>query len=140
MLPPVISGFKTQFPDVSLHMNQGTPIQIAELAASGEVDFAIATEGMDHIQDLVSMPCYRWNRLVVVPRTHPLAKLEKLTLEALASEPIVTYVFGFTGRSKLDDAFLEEGLAPNVVFTATCLLYTSPSPRDQRGSRMPSSA
>ena len=119
VLPPVISGFKTQFPDVSLHMNQGTPIQIAELAASGEVDFAIATEGMDHFQDLVSMPCYRWNRSVVVPKTHPLAKLEKLTLEALACEPIVTYVFGFTGRSKLDDAFLEEGLAPNVVFTAT---------------------
>ena len=119
VLPPVISGFKTQFPDVSLHMNQGTPIQIAELAASGEVDFAIATEGMDHFQDLVSMPCYRWNRSVVVPRAHPLAKLEKLTLEALAGEPIVTYVFGFTGRSKLDEAFLEEGLAPNVVFTAT---------------------
>ena len=119
VLPPVISGFKTQFPDVSLHMNQGTPIQIAELAASGEVDFAIATEGMDHFQELVSMPCYRWNRSVVVPRAHPLAKLEKLTLEALAGEPIVTYVFGFTGRSKLDEAFLEEGLAPNVVFTAT---------------------
>ena len=36
------------------------------------------------------------------------------------------------------------GLDPNVaLFTAglgTCLLYTSPSPRDQRGSRMPSSA
>ena len=27
-----------------------------------------------------------------------------------------------------------------AVRLATCLLYTSPSPRDQRGSRMPSSA
>jgi len=119
VLPPVISDFKQQFPDVSLHMNQGTPIQIAELAASGEVDFAIATEGMDHFHDLVSMPCYRWNRSVVVPKTHPLAKVEKLSLAQLAAEPIVTYVFGFTGRSKLDDAFLEEGLEPQVVFTAT---------------------
>ena len=119
VLPPVISDFKKQFPDVSLHMNQGTPIQIAELAASGEVDFAIATEGMDHFHDLVSMPCYRWNRSVVVPKDHPLATVEKLSLAALAAEPIVTYVFGFTGRSKLDDAFLEEGLEPQVVFTAT---------------------
>ena len=119
VLPAVIGDFKQQFPDVSLHMNQGTPIQIAELAASGDVDFAIATEGMDHFHDLVSMPCYRWNRSVVVPKTHPLAKVEKLSLAALAAEPIVTYVFGFTGRSKLDDAFLDEGLEPQVVFTAT---------------------
>jgi len=119
VLPPVIGDFKAEFPDVSLHMNQGTPIQIAELAASGEVDFAIATEGMDHFHDLVSMPCYRWNRSVVVPRSHPLASVEKLTLAELAAEPIVTYVFGFTGRSKLDEAFLDEGFEPNVVFTAT---------------------
>jgi len=27
VLPPVIADFKAEFPDVSLHMNQGTPIQ-----------------------------------------------------------------------------------------------------------------
>src|SRR5690606_10941644 len=68
--------------------------------------------------DLVMMPCYRWNRCVVVPQGHPLAKLEKLTLQALAEHPIVTYVFGFTGRSKLDEAFSLQGLSPTVVFTA----------------------
>lgn len=132
VLPPVIGDFKREFPDVSLHMNQGTPIQIAELAAGGQVDFAIATEGMDHFQDLVSMPCYEWNRSVVVPKSHPLAQLglkqvssdgeqdgPELSLDVLAAEPLVTYVFGFTGRSKLDEAFLVEGFEPNVVFTAT---------------------
>jgi len=64
------------------------------------------------------MPCYRWNRCVVVPQGHPLTKLPKLTLEALAEHPIVTYVFGFTGRSKLDEAFSHRGLTPKVVFTA----------------------
>ena len=101
-------------------MNQGSPVQIAELAAAGDVDFAIATEGMDLFNDLVMMPCYRWYRSVVVPADHPLASIEgKLTLEQLAAHPIVTYVFGFTGRSKLDDAFSAAGLNPNVVFTAT---------------------
>src|SRR3546814_9408518 len=82
-------------------MHQGSPMQIAEMAADGTVDFAIATEALELFGDLVMMPCYRWNRCVVVPQGHPLAKLEKLTLEALAEHPIVTYVFGFTGRSKL---------------------------------------
>ncbi len=117
-LPPVIQGFIEAYPDVSLHMHQGTPMQIAEMAANGAVDFAIATEAMELFNDLIMMPCYRWNRAVIVPRSHPLTQVSKLTLKELASHPLVTYVFGFTGRSKLDDAFKTEGLEPKVVFTA----------------------
>lgn len=117
-LPPVISSFMQDYPEVSLHMNQGTPAQIAEMAADGAVDFAIATEGLEEFPELITMPCYSWNRCVVVPRSHPLAQLEKLDLATLAEYPIVTYVFGFTGRSKLDEAFAELGLEPKVVFTA----------------------
>lgn len=118
-LPEIIRGFRKRYPDVSLHMNQGSPEQIAELAASGEVDFAIATEGLELFQDLVMMPCFKWNRAVVVPADHPLARVEHLTLAEVAEHPIVTYVFGFTGRSKLDDAFRRAGVSANVVFTAT---------------------
>jgi LysR family cys regulon transcriptional activator len=118
-LPDVIRKFRAEYPDVILHMNQGTPSQIAEMAADGTVDFGIATEGVDLFGDLVLMPCYAWNRAVVVPKDHPLVDVKPLTLEAVAAEPIVTYVFGFTGRSKLDAAFVERDLAPHVVFTAT---------------------
>jgi LysR family cys regulon transcriptional activator len=100
-------------------MHQGTPVQIAEMAADGVVDFAIATEGLDLFGDLVMMPCYTWNRCIVVPRGHPLTEIADLTLEDVAKHPLVTYVFGFTGRSKLDEAFMHKGLAPKVVFTAT---------------------
>ncbi|MDN3639819.1 HTH-type transcriptional regulator CysB [Simiduia curdlanivorans] len=117
-LPKVIESFIKAYPEVSLHMHQGTPMQISEMAADGTVDFAIATEALELFSDLVMMPCYRWNRCVVVPRNHPLAQMSTLTLESVAKHPIVTYVFGFTGRSKLDEAFIEKGLAPKVVFTA----------------------
>ncbi|TVP87534.1 MAG: HTH-type transcriptional regulator CysB [Pseudomonadaceae bacterium] len=117
-LPPVIRGFIERYPDVSLHMHQGTPVQICEMTVDGTADFAIATEALELFSDLVMMPCYRWNRCVIVPRDHPLTQLPELTLEALADHPLVTYVFGFTGRSKLDEAFSHRGLAPKVVFTA----------------------
>lgn len=117
-LPRVIGGFIKQYPDVSLHMHQGTPMQISEMAADGSVDFAIATEAMELFSDLIMLPCYRWNRCVLVPKGHPLAQVSQLSIEDVAKHPIVTYVFGFTGRSKLDEAFLEHGLAPKVVFTA----------------------
>jgi len=119
VLPKTIQRFMGGFPDVSLHMHQGTPAQISELASNGTVDFAIATEGLDHHADLIMMPCYSWNRSVVVPKNHPLANLGEMTLEKLAEYPIVTYVKGFTGRSKLDEAFESAGLSPNIVFTAS---------------------
>ncbi|PIE43062.1 MAG: HTH-type transcriptional regulator CysB [Gammaproteobacteria bacterium] len=118
VLPAVIRGFINQYPDVSLHMHQGAPMQIAEMAANGAADFAIATEAMELFSDLIMMPCYRWNRCVVVPRNHPLAQLSVLTLDELARYPIVTYVLGFSGRSRLDEAFQAKGLVPKVVFTA----------------------
>ncbi|PMR71546.1 HTH-type transcriptional regulator CysB [Halomonas heilongjiangensis] len=117
-LPPVIRDFTRKYPDVALHMQQGTPKQIAQMVSDGQADFAIATESLELFNDLVLLPCYRWNRCVLVPRDHPLAQLESLTLEALAAHPLVTYVFGFTGRSQLDDAFRAHGLSPNVVLTA----------------------
>jgi LysR family cys regulon transcriptional activator len=119
VLPPVIREFIRDYPNVSLHMHQGTPIQISELASKGTVDFAIATEALELFDNLVMMPCYQWNRSVIVPHGHPLTRLRRLTLEAIAEFPVVTYVFGFTGRSQLDKAFSSAGLEVRVVFTAT---------------------
>ncbi|MGB1883151.1 MAG: HTH-type transcriptional regulator CysB [Gammaproteobacteria bacterium] len=118
VLPPTIKRFIGAYPEVSLHMHQGTPMQISELAANRTVDFAIATEAMELFDTLVMLPCYRWNRSIIVPKEHPLAGLGKLTLDAIAEYPIVTYVFGFTGRSQLDQAFTDAGLEARVVFTA----------------------
>ena len=118
VLPTIISRFIQRYPDVSLNMQQGTPVQISEMASDGQADFAIATEALELFGDLITMPCFRWNRCIVVPKDHPLAKVERPTLEQIAELPIVTYTFGFTGRSKLDDAFSSRGLTPKVVFTA----------------------
>lgn len=118
VLPPVIRRFIDAYPDVSLQLHQGTPYQIAEIAAKGTADFAIATEAMELFSDLMMMPCYRWNRAVLVPQHHVLAGRQGVTLEELAQYPLVTYVPGFTGRARLDDAFQKLGLNPKVVFTA----------------------
>ena len=119
VLPPIVRRFSDKYPDVALHMHQGTPIQISELAAKGTAVFAIATEALELFENLVMMPCYHWNRSVIVPRDHPLARVDRPSLKAIAAYPIVTYVFGFTGRSQLDRAFDSAGLKPQVVFTAT---------------------
>ncbi|MDH5479819.1 MAG: HTH-type transcriptional regulator CysB [Nitrosomonas sp.] len=118
VLPPVIKQFTLRYPKVKLILRQGSPTQISTLVTSGEADIAIATEAIEQFQELIMLPCYEWNRCVVVPPNHPLLALEKLTLEAISQYPIITYDFAFTGRSKINQAFERVGLIPNVVLTA----------------------
>jgi LysR family cys regulon transcriptional activator len=117
-LPHVIQRFTKRYPGVRLSLRQGSPTQISELVTSGEADIAIATEAIELYEDLVMLPCYEWNRCVLVQPGHPLLKAKKLTLEAMASFPIITYDFAFTGRSRINQAFADKGLTPNVVLTA----------------------
>jgi len=118
VLPPTVRRFTDRYPKVRLILRQGNPTQISELVASGEADIAIATEAIELFHELVMLPCYQWNRCIITPPEHPLLKLSKLTLEAIAKYPIITYDFAFTGRSKINHAFETKGLVPNVVLTA----------------------
>lgn len=117
-LPKAVAAFKKRYPGVRLVLHQGNPTQICEMVLAGEADLAIATESIAEYPELVSLPCYQWNRCVVVPSGHPLLKAKPLTLEAIAQYPVVTYDFAFAGRSQINKAFEKRGLAPNVVLTA----------------------
>ena len=118
VLPSVIKRFTMRYPDVRLILRQGSPTQISALVTSGEADIAIATEAIEQFHELIMLPCYEWNRCIIVPPTHPLLELKELTLEAISQHPIITYDFAFTGRSKTNQAFESRGLTPNVVLTA----------------------
>ncbi len=118
-LPEVIQGFIKKYSKVSLQMSQGTPAQISDAAAKGEADFAIATESLHLYNDLVMLPCYHWNRSIQVRKDHPLARKQDLSIVDIDALPILTYVFGFTGRSELDAAFEKAGAEPKIAFTAT---------------------
>ncbi|MDP0563580.1 MAG: HTH-type transcriptional regulator CysB [Candidatus Endonucleobacter sp. (ex Gigantidas childressi)] len=117
-LPSVISQFVSKYPDVTFRMHQSTPIQAAEMAGNGSADFAISSEGLELFNNLVIMPCYSWNRCVLVRKNHPLTKVSKLTLKDISYHPLITYTLGLSGRSKLDEAFMNEGLSPKIAFSA----------------------
>jgi LysR family cys regulon transcriptional activator len=118
VLPDVIREFRERYPKINLELHQGTSEQIAELVAANRVDFAIATGSRQLFPGLVLLPCYSWDRIVLVPNGHPLTASKELNLRVLAGYPLVTYVFGATGESSLKKAFAQQGLEPNVVFTA----------------------
>ncbi|HZF78312.1 MAG TPA: LysR substrate-binding domain-containing protein, partial [Rubrivivax sp.] len=117
-LPAVIRDFRQLYPDVSLHLHQGSPRQVAEMLLSGEADIGIATEALAHYDALLALPCYRWTHSVVAPPGHPVLDKTPLTLHDLSRYPIVTYDIGYTGRTHIDEAFAAAGLVPNVVLSA----------------------
>lgn len=118
-LPQVVQSFRNAFPGVRIALQQSAPEHIAEWVLSGKADIGIATEGLSAFPDLVSFPCYRWSHLVVAPEGHPIfSSSQPLRLEDLAEYPLITYDVGFTGRSHIDAAFVEAGLAPDIVLTA----------------------
>jgi LysR family transcriptional regulator, cys regulon transcriptional activator len=118
VLPEVFRDFRARYPHVRLNLHQGTTEQIAEMVAQDRIDCAIAT-GSEHLfEDMTLLPCYRWHRVIVVPRDHPLASVARPTLKQLAAYPIVTYTFSFSGPSSLPQAFAKAGLTPDVAITA----------------------
>jgi LysR family transcriptional regulator, cys regulon transcriptional activator len=118
-LPTVVRDFRQLYPQVTLHLHQGSPKQVAEMLLSGEADIGVATEALAHYEPLLALPCYRWTHSVVVPPGHPLLDIEgPITLAALAQYPIVTYETGYTGRSHVDDAFAKAALQPDIVLSA----------------------
>jgi LysR family cys regulon transcriptional activator len=119
VLPDVIRAFRERYPKVNLEMHQGTSEQIAELVGANRVDFAIATGSRQLFPTLVILPCYDWDRIILVPKGHPLTKVAgPIDIATLAAYPLITYVFSATGESSFKRAFAERDLEPQVVFTA----------------------
>ena len=118
-LPHAVRDFRALFPDVTLHLHQGSPRQVADMLLSGEADIGVATEALSSHEALVTLSCYRWTHSIVLPHGHPLLALQApVSLEQLAQYPIITYEQGYTGRSHIDQAFARAGLVPEIVLTA----------------------
>ncbi|MBI3711618.1 MAG: CysB family HTH-type transcriptional regulator [Burkholderiales bacterium] len=117
-LPKIVPAFMQKYPKVRLSLLQGSPKQIAEMVMRDQADIAIATEAITSVDGLVSMPCYQWEHVVVVPPEHPLLKLKSLSLEEVAKYPLITYDAAFAGRSKIDHAFDVRHLKPDVLLEA----------------------
>ncbi|MEB5476089.1 CysB family HTH-type transcriptional regulator [Acinetobacter sp. ESL0695] len=118
VLPPIVNLFKKQFPKVHLVLQQASPAEIVEMLLQGQADIGIATESLTTEENLAGLPYYTWQHSVITPPDHPLTQVNKVTLEELAKYPIVTYHEGFTGRSKIDQAFKDAGIDADIVMSA----------------------
>ncbi|MEP6970768.1 MAG: LysR substrate-binding domain-containing protein, partial [Betaproteobacteria bacterium] len=118
VLPQSVSQLRLAYPKVNISLHQGAPDQVAQMVLDETADIGIATESLAAYRDLVTLPCYEWQHMLVLPQSHPLCALERLTLEDLATEPLITYHPSFTGRTRIDQAFATRNLQPQIVLEA----------------------
>lgn len=118
VLPEPVALLRRRFPKVKVSLHQGTPAQVAQMLLEERADIGLATESLASYDELITLPCYTWQHMLVVPAAHPLASVERPTLEQLAAEPLVSYHPSFTGRGRIDAAFARARLTPEVVLEA----------------------
>ena len=118
VLPQPVALMRKRFPKVNISLHQGTPEQVAQMVVDEVADIGLATESLAQFDELVTLPCYEWHHVAVMPAAHPLAQVERISLEHLAAEPLISYHPSFTGRTRIDQAFAARRLAPDVVLEA----------------------
>lgn len=118
VLPVPVAKLREAFPKVNVSLHQGSPDQVARMLIDEVAEIGIATESLTHYEELVTLPCYEWQHMLVLPLDHPLAKQEGITLEDLAEQPLITYHPSFTGRTKIDQAFAAKHLHPRIALEA----------------------
>ncbi len=118
VLPTPISRLRERYPKVNISLHQGAPDQVARMVIDETADLGIATESLADYPGLVTLPCYEWQHVLVLPTGHPLAGKERVTLEDIAAHPLVTYHPSFTGRARIDHAFAQRQLAPRIALEA----------------------
>jgi len=118
VLPAPVARLRQAYPKVSISLHQGSPDQVARLVLEDGADIGIATESLSHYDDLVTLPCYEWQHMLVLPPGHPLLERERIGLEDLVAQPLITYHPTFTGRTRIDQAFAQRGLTPQIVLEA----------------------
>lgn len=114
LLPEPIQKFREKYPDISIYMIQSSPDTLIENLHHHYADIAICTEKLDEDDKLMVQPCYEWQHIAVAPRFHPITEGD-ISLNRLASYPILTYSPGFTGRSNIEKAF--KGVGANLDIT-----------------------
>lgn len=117
-LPSVIARFKAAYPDVRLVLNQASPKEIAAVLLEGHTDIGIATDTLEDHVGIAAFPYYAWEHAAIVPKGHELARRTPITLEAISEWPVITYDEGLTGRARIDQAFDDAGLVPDIAMSA----------------------
>lgn len=123
LVPPLLSGIGERFPEVSVVVLDATTSSLVLNLLSGTVDLAVLNLPVDETE-LVVEPLFDEDRLLIVPRGHPLYDLDSVDLSQLVHHQLLLEAPGTPFRDLLDAAGAEQGvrIQPKAEFDGMRLL------------------
>jgi LysR family transcriptional regulator, cys regulon transcriptional activator len=117
-LLPAIKKFRADHPRVALSILSVDPRTAAQLVISGNAHFGLCSATMEAANELLTYKCFEVDRLVIVPRGHPLTRVKKLTLEQIAAYPLIVYDPRLSGGRRVLEVFEEHGIKVQIALSA----------------------
>jgi len=119
VLPDILEKFMAQYPAIKVTIVQTSPVAIVDAVASGKAEVGVSPLRGYTSQDVHFLRCREYERVLVVPKNHPLLKVKRITVGEIAKHPMVTYESSVGILSSIMETFANESLVPNVRLSAS---------------------
>lgn len=118
LLPKVIKEFRRSYPKVQLTLSRKDKAENLQAVLNGEVDMAIS-----HLKKAPPSVDYHvigeYNRVLIAPKGHPLAKKRDITLKDIAEYPLILPPESTSTRKIVDQVFRKHGLTYTLALEIT---------------------
>lgn len=123
MVPPLLTRLGQEYPEVSVVILDATTSSLVLNLLSGAVDLAVVNLPLDE-PELVVEPLFIEDRVLIVPKDHPLFDRESVTMEELSEHELLLEAPGTAFRDVLDSAAASHNvkLKPKAEFDGMRLL------------------
>ena len=105
-----IHSFTNAYPDVQLHLLQGTPEGVMQMVRDGRADVGITTRAETLSEGVVAVPFLDVGKLLLAPPGHPLLTKADVSLDDLSAFPLISSNVERPMGAKIQGAFRSAGL------------------------------
>lgn len=124
LLPPVVSDFLAKYPAVKISLGAGVPATLAKGLEAGEYDLVCTSLDLPNSGTLVKETLLTVRHTIIASRSHPLAGLDLVETDQLASYPWVVIEGDYIGTGRILSYFAGAGCEPPVIAIETSSLTT----------------
>jgi len=123
LVPPLLTSIGERYPEVSVVILDATTSSLVLNLLSGTIDLAVLNLPVDETE-LAVEPLFDEDRLLIVPKGHPLYELDTVDLSELVHHQLLLEAPGTPFRDLLDAAGAEQGvrIQPKAEFDGMRLL------------------
>lgn len=115
-LMPLLNQYRQQYPDVDLDFAAGFESNPHELLQNAEFDLLITADPIA-LKDIEYFPIFEYESRLVLSNTHPLVRLEHVTVQDLAEETLITYPVDKHRLDIMAHLFIPENIQPKHIRT-----------------------